>query len=233
MGILGEKREMPSIQFEPCRQALLDVKSALNPKQWEPSLRKGLKKPSSNEKQMAPGHFSCWSAGVTYRNLTKHNLFPTTNTPAHEEFLSHLQPDAAINTQQEGGRTHCIPPAWDRWSQTTLQGHNKTSLLTATRAIGWGLRSSSRSWPSMLYSKKLPGGSAFIYGQPNLFSYIPSSLIKFKFLDYEDLLFFWAWLRCREHSHSSTLLESTTIAYDSNKHCGGGSCSRGSSQPMS
>lgn len=91
----------------------------------EPAMWKGLKKPSSNETWAASGHFSCWSAGVTYGNLTKYNLFPTTSTEAHKELLSHLQPDAVIDLTQSKGEgsssSHTwLSSGWGHWSHSAL-----------------------------------------------------------------------------------------------------------------
>lgn len=161
-------------------------------------LEERVKKPSSNEKQRAPGHFSCWSAGVTYRNLTEHSLFPTTNTQAQEEFLSHLQPDAAINTQQEGeGPTASLRHngAKPRSSDT-----NKATLLTATQCYGMGTEEQQQelAFHVLLQGRSFQVGLLLFMGSQSSSVISPLHLLNSHSLTMRTFSFFGAWLRCRE-----------------------------------
>lgn len=155
------------------------------------------KKPSSNEKWTASGHFSCWSR-CHLGKAPKTQPFPYHRCSGPQELLSHLGPGAAISCAQLVGTD---PPHLTGWFVSAV-GQTEPNR-TAGDADAWpcsrphgpagrGPRMRGRSRPSVLCSKwEALGQAALIYGlllQPDLFSCSPSLIIKYsimnsKFLD--------------------------------------------------
>lgn len=163
------------------------------------------KKPSSNEKQRASGHFSCWSR-CHLGKTPKTQPFPYHRCSGPQELLSHLGPGAAISRARPAGTDPLRLAGWF----VSAVGHMEpnrtawdTNVWPCSRPhgpAGRGPRMRGRSRPSVLCSKwEASGQAALIYGlllQPDLFSCSPSLIIKYsimnsKFLDNSDFFFFF------------------------------------------